>query len=115
MDEALAKALEFSNFTTTLNSQKRILEENYKEDLILYHNGGKFSVTQTLFSFVANLKLLNVEKTVLVDNNNTPVEIYDVNEFLTLCTNRYAEASNNYLIRYKDLSKKRNIEGLVDV
>ena len=28
MDEALEKALEFSNFTATLNAQKRTLHEN---------------------------------------------------------------------------------------
>ena len=29
MDEALEKAIEFSNFTVTLNTQKRILYEKY--------------------------------------------------------------------------------------
>lgn len=115
MDEALEKALEFSNFSVTLNNQKRILKENYLEDLVLYHNGGKFTVTQTLLSFVSNLNLLNIDKTVLVDDNQTPIEIINVSEFLTLVTNKYAEASNKYFDRYKELSKKRNIEGLIDV
>lgn len=115
MDEALEKALEFSNFSVTLNSQKRVLKENYKEDLILYYNGGKFSVTLPLFSFIANLNNLNIDKTVLVDDNETPIEINDIENFLELLTQKYADASNKYLQRYKELSKKRSIEGIVDV
>ena len=33
MDEALEKALDFSNFTSTLNAQKRILFEKYLDEL----------------------------------------------------------------------------------
>lgn len=115
MDEALEKALEFSNFAITLNNQKRVLKEKYKEDLILYHNGGKFSVTQPLLSFLTNLKSLEVDKTVVIDDNDIPIEILDVEEFLTLVLNKYTEASNTYLIKYKELGKKRSVEGLIDV
>ena len=51
MDEALAKALEFSNFTATLNGQKRILYEKYLDDLVLYHNNGKFSISKETLNF----------------------------------------------------------------
>ena len=42
MDERLEKALEFSNYMTVLNSQKRIIREQYLENCIHYLNGGKF-------------------------------------------------------------------------
>ena len=51
MDEKLEKALDFSNFTATLNSQKRILLETYHDDLILYYKGGKFSITKEVLKF----------------------------------------------------------------
>ena len=47
MDSRLDKALEFSNYMTTLNNQKRLLWENYQQNLVYYFNGGKF--TKSLF------------------------------------------------------------------
>ena len=44
MDKRLEKALEFANFNVTLNNQKRILKEKYKEDPIFYPCGLKFTV-----------------------------------------------------------------------
>ena len=32
MDDALKKALDFSNFSATLNTQKTILKDKYKDD-----------------------------------------------------------------------------------
>ena len=51
MDERLEKALDMSNYMVTLNNQKRLLKEQYKENLIYYFNGGQFTVTQDLISF----------------------------------------------------------------
>jgi isoleucyl-tRNA synthetase len=51
MDEALEKALDFSNFTSTLNAQKRILHEKYLNELVMYSNNGKFTVSKELLNF----------------------------------------------------------------
>jgi len=52
MDKRLEKALEFSNYMVTLNNQKRILKEKFRENIVHYHNGGQFTVTQDLITFV---------------------------------------------------------------
>ena len=51
MDEALKKALDFSNFTSTLNAQKRILHEKYLDELVMYSDNGKFTVSKELLNF----------------------------------------------------------------
>jgi hypothetical protein len=51
MDERLEKALDISNYMVTLNNQKRLLKEQYAENLVFYHNGGQFTITQELISF----------------------------------------------------------------
>ena len=112
MDEALSKALEFSNITATLNTQKRILHEKYLGDLVLYHNGGKFTVTKELLNFC---HILGSDKTILVDDNNTPVQIDNLSQFKTLAHQKYADATNVYLASYKEITTKRNVEGMVDV
>lgn len=112
MDEKLEKALEFSNFTATLNSQKRILLEKYHGDLVLYYKGGKFTITREVLNFCHILKSSN---TVLVDDNNTPIQIDDLEDFKVLAHQKYADATNKYLSSYKEISKNRNVEGLVHV
>jgi hypothetical protein len=114
MDEALEKALEFANFSATLNNQKKILTQKYQDDLVLYHLGGRFTVTKEFFSFVSNLVLLEVPQTVIIDDNNTPVLVEDLKGFMNLVKQQYATASNRYLSEYKKLTVKRSVEGLVD-
>ena len=112
MDEALEKALEFSNFTATLNAQKRILHEKYLGELVMYSNNGKFTITRELLNFVY---MINTGKTVLIDDNKTPIQIDDVHDFHINAVQHYTDATNKYLEEYKILSTKRNVEGLVDV
>ena len=112
MDEKLEKALDFSNFTATLNSQKRILLETYHDDLILYYKGGKFSITKEVLTFCHMLKTPN---TVLIDDNNTPIQIDNLEDFTNLAHQKYADATNKYLTSYKEISKNRSVEGLVHV
>jgi|TARA_B110000305_G_scaffold203633_1_gene232706 hypothetical protein len=114
MDEALEKAIEFSNFTVTLNTQKRILYEKYNTQLIVYSNGGRFTVTKELLNFCHLLAIKEVNKTVLIDDNNTPFEIPNVQEFLDIILQQYATATNTYLAEYKSLTKNRSVEGLVN-
>ena len=51
MDEKLEQALDISNLMVTMNNQKRLLKEKYKENIIHYFNGGQFTVTQQIVSF----------------------------------------------------------------
>lgn len=115
MDEALEKALEFSNFTATLNAQKRTLHEKYLGDLVMYSDNGKFTITKELLNFVFMLSNGGIKKTVLVDDNNTPIQINSVVDFVAKAMQQYTDATNKYLEEYKILSTKRSVEGLVDV
>ena len=81
MDERLTKALDISNYMVTLNNQKRLLKEQYAENLIYYYNGGQFSVTQQLISFCQSLISREQEEAVLVDDNNIPIQIADLDDF----------------------------------
>ena len=114
MDEALEKALDFSNFTSTLNAQKRILHEKYLDELVMYSNNGRFTISKELLNFCFMLTSTNINKTVLIDSNRTPIEINDVEEFMLKATQHYTDVTNTYLQEYKILSTKRNVEGLVD-
>jgi len=115
MDERLKKALDFSNYMITLNNQRSLIQEKFKEQSIHYYNGGKFSVTRELVAFVQGLISLNQTSTVLIDDNEIPVQIEDLEQFSIDLYSTYFEAANNYLTEYNNIKKNRSVEGLINL
>ena len=115
MDERLEKALDFSNYMVTLNNQKRFLTEQYYENLVHYFNGGQFTVTQQLISFCQSLISLHQDSTILVDDNNIPIEIEDLAAFSSDLNACYFGASNKYLTEYNKLKTNRSVESIMDL
>lgn len=115
MDERLEKALDFSNYMVTLNNQKRIANEQYNQDLIHYYKGGQFTVSQQLISFCSTLLYnLSQNEVVLIDDNNTPINIDSLEDFLLTIVNVYSDASNRYHTEYNKIKINRSVEGLVE-
>lgn len=115
MDERLQKALDISNYMVTINNQKRILKEQYQENLIHYHSGSQFTVTQQLISFVQSLTAMNQTSTILIDDNGLPAEIEDLETFANDIYSKYFEASNRYLVEYNKLKKNRSVESIMEI
>lgn len=114
MDERLSKALEFSNYMTTINNQKRMFKEQYFENLIYFYQGGQFTVTKELVTFISLLlEKNNVSDIVVIDDNGRPIMIHDLEVFFDSLLDTYFTASNNYYQNYSSLNKKRNVELLV--
>jgi len=115
MDERLEKALNFSNYMVTLNNQKRMLKEKFKEQTLHYHLGGQFTVTKDLITFVNMLvDRGNDEDIVLIDDNETPIMIKDLESFLSDLMNTYFTSTNEYHAEYEKLRKNRSVEKLVE-
>lgn len=114
MDDKLKKALDFSNYMITLDNQKRVLKEQYQDNLVHYFNGGRFTVTQQLVSFCQSLLALEQENTVLVDDNDIPVEVENLEEFASALVSVYWQATNKYLTEYNKLKNNRTVEGIFD-
>lgn len=113
MDTSLEKALEFGNYMSTLENQRRLLLEKFTESTVYYTNGGKFTVTISLISYV---NLMVQENTlVLLDDNNMPIMINDSEQFLADITKKYNEALIVYHTEYDKLKKSRSVERLVDL
>lgn len=114
MDERLEKALEFANFMVTLNNQKRSLKEKYNTDCVFYQNGGTFSITTGLITFVKTLvDLENTENVVIIDDNELPIRILDLKQFLSSIIEQYFMATNSYYNDYESLKKNRSVEALI--
>lgn len=113
MDEKLSKALEFANYTRTFEDQKRLLKEKYFDSLIHFQNGGQFTVDKEIIVFV-NLLLEKQEESILIDDNDNPIKINNLQKFYDDITDLYFQSSNAYYIALHDMKSKRSIEKLVE-
>jgi len=112
MDDKLKAALDFSNYMITLDNQKRVLKEQYQNNLIHYFGGGRFTATQGLVSFVQSLLQLEQTSTVLVDDNDIPIAVEDLQKFAGDLVSVYFEATNTYMTEYNKLKVNRSVEGI---
>jgi len=115
MDERLEKALEFSNYMTTLNNQKRIIKEQFSENCVHYLDGGKFTVNRELMTFCQMIVSREMTSAVLIDDNDTPIEIKDMVKFLDDIIDIYFTKSYEYLDKYTEIKTNRSVEGLINI
>lgn len=114
MDERIEKALEISKYLTTLNNQKRVLQEQFKVQAMHYHNSGQFAVNQTLITFVKTLIDCKQTDAIILDDHNIPIFVENLEEFFNDILNIYFTASNKFLTEYNSLKTKRTVKGLID-
>jgi hypothetical protein len=116
MQEQLKKALEFSNYKQTLGIQRKILKEKIEAKLTYGFNGGIFKINRELLNFVQ--LILNdgrVSGVILLDTNENPILVDDLENFKTEIFDRYFTATNEYFEQYQNLKKSRSVEKLLDL
>tara|TARA_Y200000002_G_scaffold376474_1_gene380378 strand:+ start:2277 stop:2624 length:348 start_codon:yes stop_codon:yes gene_type:complete len=113
MDKRLEKALDFSNYMVTLNNQRNLLHEKFLENCVHYINGGKFNVTKELINFCHMMVSTDQESIVLIDDNNSPIQIEDLEGFLEDIIALYFKNTNEYLVKFNEIKQKRSVEGLL--
>ena len=115
MDERLEKAIDFSKFIETQANQKNIFLKNYKSNLIYYAYGHKFVATPEFINFVSVLASMNEKEVVVIDDNEVPVYVADINEFYKELLETYVYASSKYANDYKTIKSSRSVEGLASL
>lgn len=115
MDERLEKAFQTANYMATLSNQRKVALEEFQQSLIYYSQGSSFTVTRDLMTFVKMLIDQGKSEAVILDDNNIPSLVGNLESFLKDILNVYTTASNSYAARYSELKTKRKIEGLVEL
>jgi len=115
MDDKLSKAFEIANFVTTLANQKKVIYEEYQQNCVYFFNGATFKVTRELINFVKTLIDLEHTDSVILDDNNLPVDIPSLTEFLDSILSVYASATNSYQTQYQKIKNSRSVESLLDL
>jgi len=109
MDERLEKALEFSNYMVTLNNQRRVVREQFLENCVHYLNGGKFAVNRDLITFCHTLLQREQTSAILIDDNDTPIEVENLQKFLDDILDIYFTTSYEYFDKYNEIKKNRTV------
>lgn len=115
MDQYLEKAFDVANYMVTLANQKRILKEQFKQNLIYFYSGSTFSVNKELINFVKTMIDVGQTDHVLIDDNDLPVHIENLSEFLDNILSIFSSASNEYYSKYQKLKNSRSVESLLDL
>lgn len=115
MDERLEKAFQTANYMASLSNLRRVALEELTQNFIVYFQGSTFTVTRELIVFIHTLIELGVEESIVLDDNNIPLNISNLQEFLTLILTTYTESTRTYYKKYSELKTKRKVEGLVDL
>jgi len=114
MNENLKQALDFSNYQITLTNQRKIIKEKAEGKLTFGSNGGIFKIDRSLICFVQMLidqgRLENVP---LLDTNNNPTLIPNLETFKDEIFDRYFSVTLEYYEEYEALKKQRSVEKLI--
>jgi hypothetical protein len=116
MDDRLSTALEFANYRQTLAIQRKTLKEKINGRLTFGHSGGLFKIDRSLIAFVQ--MLLDQGRTTdipLMDENDNPILINDLQSFRDDIVDRYFTATLEYYNEYNILKKSRTVEKLLDI
>jgi hypothetical protein len=114
MDQQLKEALDFSNYQQTFSIQKKVLKEKIAAKLTYGLNGGLFRIDRTLLTFVDMLCTKGrTSGAVLLDVNENPVLVDDLEAFREEIFQRYFEVTNEYFDQYQKIKKSRSVEKLI--
>lgn len=114
MDERLQKALEFSNYTLTINNQKQNIKNRVAQLQTVHHLGGVFIANQETIAFVKTLIDLEHKDAIVVDTKQNPIRVPKLQELLEKLVGAYISATQEYEVEYEKLKKARNIKKLMD-
>jgi hypothetical protein len=115
MDETLKQALDFANYQHTLSIQRQTLKEKIQAKLTYGYNGGLFYIDRTLLTFVDMLCTKNrLSGVILIDLNDNPIMIDDLESFKEEIFSRYFETTIEYYTLYQNIKKSRSVEKLLE-
>lgn len=114
MDKRLEQALEISNFRLILATRQENLKVLMDNKLNLNYEGDIFQVSRELISFVSFLLLGGSKDCILIDKNDIPIKIKNLEDFANKAGARYEKALAQYYNSYQKLNEAREIRKVID-
>lgn len=114
MDQRLEKALEFSNFRLILATRQENLKLLMDNKMMLSYGGGLFKIDKELLSFCLLLVFSQKKEAILIDVNDIPIKIEDIDDFILKAGDKYDNAVLQYYNSYQKLNEAREIRKVID-
>jgi hypothetical protein len=116
MDERIEKAFGVANYMATLSNQRRIILEEFNQNLIYYINGGTFVVSTELIVFTKAVLDMGYDTDVqFIDANHFPILINDVSKFYETIVDIYFRSVNEYAAKFTEIKSKRKIGDIINL
>ena len=116
MDDQLKQALDFANYRQTFSIQRQTLKEKIEAKLTYGVSGGIFKIDKSLITYVQMLvDQGRIEGVPLIDSNDNPILIINLEDFRDEILDRYYTATLEYYEQYQELKKSRSVEKLLDL
>lgn len=111
MDPRLKTVLDDVDHINTINNQKRLAKEKFYENIVVFYNGGKFTLNAAFVAFITT-----ADAPFITDDNDIPVQIQDITHFRKLVTTTYFVETEKYFNEYSKLiSTSKDIEDLLSI
>lgn len=114
MNKDYEKAIEFANYQHALSTKVNRLQEQIDAKLTLGYNGGLFKIDRSLICFIDLLINKNRLQAVLLDANNKPIFIEELQDFQTEILDRYFTSTYEFFDEFENLKKQRTVEKLAN-
>ena len=111
----IEQAYEFINYRTALINQKHLLKVQTEERLNCYVNGGMFKAEPGFIAFIGDLINSGHTSLPILDVNDTPVMIEDLQKFKDFLLSSYVEVVYDYWNDWVKIKDERDLEKLADV
>jgi hypothetical protein len=89
--------------------QRDLLRDQLESNLLMSYNGSMFKIDPVLISFCHTLISNNIKSTVLLDLNQLPCDIIDLDNFLSSAIEHYHTAVNIYSHDLAEYKKVKNL------
>ena len=115
MDTDIEKAYKFVNYRVALMNQKHLLKVQTEERLNCYVSGGMFKADPGFIAFIGDLINSGHKSLPILDVNNTPIMIEDLQKFKDVLLSSYVEVVYAYWNDWMEIKDERNLEKLANV
>ncbi|MBT3235935.1 MAG: hypothetical protein HN353_08285 [Bdellovibrionales bacterium] len=106
-NQAIANAFEYAKYKRVIFNQRDLLKSRVDAKLTLGYSGGLFKVEPALIQYVIMLINLGHQETAILDKNELPIMIDNLEKFKEELLNRYLKVVNQYYLEYENLKKVR--------
>lgn len=111
---SLEEILTLSNARAVYQNQVRLAELKFKNACIMGFKGHEFHITPEFLGYLQLRVNANTEEALVLDFNNLPVMIDDIEMFLDIASDQYYASLNAYFDEYKRLRSSRKAEKMLE-